>query len=203
MKRRDGFTLIEIMVALAVLAFSLATLMGVQALTVQKLMLADQMNIAAVLVRQKMLEVEEELRQDGFSRTISSDSGDFREAGFDLYEWDVEIEPVEITEDAEEQFVANIHGELFGEGTDGGEGSLTSSAAVSQYLPMIIAQVPHFINQVGERTRRITLVVSWESMLGPQTLTITEYFTVLDLEEAYPNGQEAGALPGGLGGGIQ
>ena len=81
-----------------------------------------------------------------------------------------------------DDYVANIHAELFGEGTTG-EGSLSGSAAVSQYLPMIIGQVPEFINQVGERTRKITLVVMWESLLGPQSLTVTQYFTVLELPE--------------------
>src|SRR5262249_40753801 len=66
---------------------------------------------------------------------------------------------------------------LFGEGASG-EGSLSGSAAVSQFLPMIIGQIPQFINQVGELTRKITLTVSWDSTMGSQTLTVTEYFVL-------------------------
>ena len=175
---REGFTLVETLVALAVLAFSLATLMGTQAVTAQKLAMANQMTTAALLVRHQMLIIEDELRDEGFSDTIDTDCGDFDEDAYSNYEWCVQIEPVEITDDAEDQFVANIHAELFGEGA-GGEGSLSGSAAVSRFLPMIIGQVPRFINQVGERTRKITLRILWESPLGPQELTVTQFF-VLD-----------------------
>lgn len=188
---QGGFTLVETLVALAILAFSLATLMGTQAVTAQKLAMANQMTTAALLVRQQMLAIEDELRQDGASDTVDTDCGDFDEDAFEDFEWCVEIEPVEVTDDAEDQFVANIHAELFGEGA-GGEGSLSGSAAVSRFLPMIIGQVPRFINQVGERTRKITLRILWESSLGPQELTVTQFFvleepsTVGGLESTIP-----------------
>lgn len=181
-RAQGGFTLIETLVALAILAFSLATLLGTQAVTAQQLRLADQMNIASLAVHDQMLAIEDQLRSDGFQDTIVTDCGDFDEEQYAIYEWCVEIEPVEISDDAEDQFVAEIQGELFGGGATG-EGSLSGSAAVSQYLPFIIGQVPRFINQVGERTRKITLEVKWESPFGEQTLTVTEYFTVMSAEE--------------------
>ena len=188
---RDGFTLVETLVALAILAFSLATLMGTQAVTAQKLAMANQMTTAAMLVRHQMLIIEDELRDEGFSETIDTDCGDFDEDAYEDYEWCVQIEPVEITDDAEDQFVANIHAELFGEGA-GGEGSLSGSAAVSRFLPMIIGQVPRFINQVGERTRKITLRILWESPLGPQELTVTQFFV---LDELNTTGGLESAVP--------
>lgn len=183
-----GFTLIEIMLALAVLAFSLATLMGTQASTIRMLTVADQMQVAAILVRAQMQALEEQLRQDGFQETILTDRGDFRDEGFEEYEWESQIEPVEITDDAEDQFVANIHAELFGEGTTG-EGSLSGAAAVSQFLPMIIAQVPEFINQVGQRTRKVILTITWESPMGPMSMTVSQFYTVLELEQTGGTGE--------------
>ena len=43
---------------------------------------------------------------------------------------------------------------------------------------MIIGQVPTFINRVGERTRKVTLTVSWPSRLGEHHLTVSQYFVV-------------------------
>lgn len=182
---KAGFTLVEMLIALAVLASSLAILLGSQAANVRSLELANQMHIASLLVHSQMLRVEEELRKEGFSTGITTSHGDFRDDGFDQYEWLVEIEPVEITDDASDQFVANVQAELFGDGTTGA-GSLTGSAAVSQFLPMLIGYVPQLINQVGERTRKITLTVSWESPFGPQDLTVTQYFTVMNPEDTQP-----------------
>ena len=56
---------------------------------------------------------------------------------------------------------------------------------------MIIGQVPRFINSVGERTRKITLTVAWESFGIPQELRVTQYFVLLQrdreaLEVAIP-----------------
>ncbi|MCA9565316.1 MAG: type II secretion system protein, partial [Myxococcales bacterium] len=53
-----GFTLIEVIVSLAILAFSLSTLMGLQALTTQQLRMAEQLNTGSMLVRLKMMAVE-------------------------------------------------------------------------------------------------------------------------------------------------
>lgn len=178
MTRTGGFTLIEMLIALAILAGSFTTLLAIQGNTVQSLEKADQLQIAAMLARGKMLDVEEDLRQHGFQTGIVTDDGDFDDEGFEGFEWIVEIEPVEISDESEDQFVANIHAELFGEGATGA-GSLTGSAAVSQYLPMIIGQVPRFINSVGERTRKITLTVAWECLGNPMELRVTQYFVLL------------------------
>ena len=177
LRKRGGFTLVEVLVAVAVLAFSLSVLMGTQSLVTQQLKLADQMYLAAILIHEQMLRIEDEIRQEGASETTDRDCGDFDEDQYEGFEWCVEIEPVEISDDAEDQFVANVHGELFGEGASG-EGSLSGSAAVSRFLPMIIGQVPQFINQVGERTRKITLTIEWEGPFGEQSLTVTQYFVL-------------------------
>ena len=50
---------------------------------------------------------------------------------------------------------------------------------------MIIGQVPEFINQVGERTRKIRLTVYWTALGGEQKLTVNQYYTVLRREDAY------------------
>jgi type II secretion system protein I len=69
----NGFTLLEVMVAMAILAISLTSLLGSQS---QSLYAADEANfsmISAFLAQEKMTEL---LAQDGY---LSDDSGDFGE----------------------------------------------------------------------------------------------------------------------------
>jgi prepilin-type N-terminal cleavage/methylation domain-containing protein len=185
---RSGFTLIEMLVAFFVLATALAVLVVKQAETLRGMRLAQEMNIAAMLVRSKMMDIEQQLETEGFQSTIYTDHGDFHEMGWDNYRWEAEVEPVEIDAESQDQFVADITTELYGEGSTG-EGTLSGSAAVSRYLPMIIGQVPEFINEVGERTRKIRLTVYWDTVAGEQKLTVNQYYTVLRREDAYLEGE--------------
>jgi prepilin-type N-terminal cleavage/methylation domain-containing protein len=71
MKRR-GFTLLEVMIALALLGFALVVLMRSTASNIQSSQAAHMMGIATDLARGKMYEIEELLIKDGFSDTDQS-----------------------------------------------------------------------------------------------------------------------------------
>ena len=64
---RRGFTLLEVMIALAILAVSLTILIGTQANSVHMTERASRMSAAAMLARSQMIDIEHELLSDGFS----------------------------------------------------------------------------------------------------------------------------------------
>jgi general secretion pathway protein I len=72
MRSRRGFTLLEVMVALALLGFALVVLMRSTASNIQSSQGAHMMGIATDLARGKMYEIEELLIKDGFSDTDQS-----------------------------------------------------------------------------------------------------------------------------------
>jgi general secretion pathway protein I len=86
--RTTGFTLLEVMVALAIIAISLMAVMGSQS---QSLSLAGEAKFnttAALLAQEKMAEVERNKKD-----YPSDDSGDFGE-DFPGYLWRVEVKDV-------------------------------------------------------------------------------------------------------------
>jgi general secretion pathway protein I len=192
--RRQGFTLIEVLIALAILAMALTVLLGTQAQSALMTERANRMALAALLTRSKMIDIEGELQHDGFSDMTAEDHGDFRDEGADDMTWESLVEVVEIPPEAEEQFVASVYSELFGE--DGEGGSLSGSSSVTSFMPMIVAQVPQFINQLGERMRKVTLTISWDERGGTQTLTVQQYVVNLN-----PHGEEGEVetVGGGIG----
>jgi len=84
-KRNSGFTLLEVMIALAIIAMVLVTVLASQS---QSLSLAGEAKFnttAALLAQSKLAEIEAENPEN-----LASDSGDFGE-NFPGYHWDLTV----------------------------------------------------------------------------------------------------------------
>ncbi|MBW1676821.1 MAG: type II secretion system minor pseudopilin GspI [Deltaproteobacteria bacterium] len=90
--KSSGFTLLEVMVAIAIIAIALTAVLGSQS---QSLSLASEAKFsttAAFLAQSKMAEIETEKVED-----LASDSGDFGE-DFLGYRWDQSVNDVTFDE---------------------------------------------------------------------------------------------------------
>lgn len=183
--QRRGYTLMEVLVALTILATGLTILLGTQASSARMSERANNMALAAMLVRSTMIEIEHQLVQEGFSDVTETANGDYRDQGFEDIEWEAVIEVIEITDESQEAFNTTVYEQLFGDGESGG--SLSGSTAVSSFLPMILAQVPPLINDMSQRARKVTVTVTWPEGSGELTLTVQQY--VVNLA---PGGDESG-----------
>ncbi len=90
-KTDSGFTLLEVMVAVAIIAISFVSLLGSQSQSVSVAAIARFETTASMLARQKLAE----LQLDDFD-DFGSGSGEF-EDDFAAYHWQVEVET--LTED--------------------------------------------------------------------------------------------------------
>lgn len=95
-RRRGGFTLIEVMLALAILGAALVILVKSIAGNITAAQDSFYMGVATELARGKMADLEEELLQEGFQETEQTDEGDFSEEGWAGITWAARIEPVEL-----------------------------------------------------------------------------------------------------------
>jgi type II secretion system protein I len=172
-KTLAGYTLMEVLVALTILATGLTILLGAQATASRMSERANSMALAALLARSQMIDIEHQLTQDGFSEMEERMKGDFRDFGFDDVEWDALVEVIEITPEAQEEFNSTIYNQLFGDGDEGG--ALSGSSGVSSFLPMIMAMIPEQLNAITERSRKVTLTVSWMEGRSELTLTVQQY----------------------------
>jgi general secretion pathway protein I len=175
----SGYSLIEVLIALAILSSALTILMGTMANSSQQAVFATQLTQASLLARAKMTDLEYEIMSDGFSTSDRRLSGNFSAEGYPDIRWEALIEPVEIPAEAQEAFLGQINAQLFG-GADAQAGALQGNVAFSSMLPMLMAQLPTMINQIGDKVRRVTLTVSFEFAGRTQPLEIMQY--VVDLE---------------------
>jgi len=90
MKRR-GFTLLEVMISLAILAVALVALSDLNGGAVQMHYYARRATQATLLLRGKMLDVEDQLQKDGPSDFDDEKHGTFEDDGAPDYAWRAEI----------------------------------------------------------------------------------------------------------------
>ena len=182
LKRRGGFSLIEVLLALAILASALTVLVGTVSHSGQQTIYSARLTQASLLARSKMVDLEYMIMEEGFSTAERTYGGYFDAEGYPDMRWEARIEPVEIPPEAREQFTAQVNRQLFG-GQEQDQGALTGNAAFSAMLPMLMGQLPEFVNQIGERVRRVTLTVYFEFAGRDVPLEITQYVVDLETDE--------------------
>jgi general secretion pathway protein I len=127
---QPGFTLLEVMVAIAILGLGLTTILSSQVGLFANTTHAGQLSIATGLVRCKMSEIEIELLKDGYSLTDQTDEGqcceDSDQSDFTCH-W--KIEKVELPPPPEGDIFANMEDE---EGAQDMAGPLGALAAIEQ-----------------------------------------------------------------------
>lgn len=170
--RPRGFTLLEVLIALAILASALTVLMGTMANSGQQAAFSNDLTTATMLARSKMIDLEYELMEEGFSTSDQTFRGNFSEEGHPEITWEASVRQVEIPEEAKEEFLGQINAQLFGGQS---EGALKGNAAFSAMLPMLIGQLPEMINRIGQKVRRVDLVVEFPFGGNTYPIHVTEY----------------------------
>lgn len=94
-RRTDsGFTLLEIMVAVAILASTLVVLLSIVTNNVRSTNHAKMTTAATFLARTKMVEIEDEILDNGFTDNDESKAGTFRDLGYPQFRFDTLIERI-------------------------------------------------------------------------------------------------------------
>lgn len=151
-KNSSGFTLLEVMVAVAILAISLSVLLSFQGNTLLVSGRQENITIATMLARQKMVEIELELEEGMRKGEFPDDRSD--EAVFDPpfedYRWKMSVKKVELP--------APVVGE---------EGSVQD---------MIGKQLSQ---EIAKTVRELRLEISWDEMGEPQSVEVVTHLVRL------------------------
>jgi len=86
---RRGFTLLEVMVSLAILAMSLVAAFDVVGGALRNHERTRHLELATLLARGKLIEVEARFEEDGFRDFEESEDGTFEEEGHPEVAWSV------------------------------------------------------------------------------------------------------------------
>jgi len=158
---QGGFSLLEVMVALAILAMALVVLVGISTDNVRNTQHAKMTTIATFLARAKMAEVEDTVLEEGFTDNDELDEGDFGDQGWPDIHWKTAIEKVELPTDMAQQTQEAAQGAM----QEHSDNPLAAMAGfMGGFMSMLIEPI-----RVGleEAVRRVTVTVSWHEAGRP------------------------------------
>lgn len=122
-RRRRGFTLLEVVVALGILGVSLVSLLNINSQAVTSHVYAKKLTVATLLARSKMTDLEQDLYDKPLSVDDEEDEGDFSEEGFSSYKWRSKIIVPKTNGLTPEQLFGALFNLPLGMGGDGKDGA--------------------------------------------------------------------------------
>ncbi|MEE9386281.1 MAG: prepilin-type N-terminal cleavage/methylation domain-containing protein [Nannocystaceae bacterium] len=93
-----GFTLLEVLIAVAILAVSLSSLFGSQLASLRATQYARGLTAAAFLAEYQLLEIQETMRKDGWIENDKRYEGDFAEQGWPSIRYVCMVDFIELPE---------------------------------------------------------------------------------------------------------
>ena len=200
---RRGFTLLEVMISLAILAIALVAISGLNGGAVTMHAYGRRATEATLLLRGKMLDVEDDLEKNGFSDFDDEKHGDFTDDGAPAYTWSAEILRPDVRLDPA-QLLSLIGGGSQGQAGASRSGSLASAASAlagsllggSGTAPglsgggaaalmsgpiggVLQGQATTFIETLKKSVREIRLTVSWTDGKDRRSVSASQIVVIL------------------------
>jgi general secretion pathway protein I len=187
-----GFTLLEVMIAVAILSMTLVTLLSIVTSNIRATHHAKLTTAATFLARAKMIDLEDQVLENGFSTSDESAQGTFKEQGHPELRWDSMIERVELPADA----ALKQRDEAQDKAKD------EPSNPMSLISGFLGGMMSSFIEPIRlglqEAVRRVTVHVTWDEAGRPdQTIEVVQYLADPSKLDAALTG--GGAAAGALG----
>jgi len=193
-----GFSLLEVMIALGILAMSLTVLLESQASSVNNAGRSRDLSIATLLARSKMIDLEQNLFDEGFTVGDTEDEGDFEEEGFEDIKWKSKISEVELDLSS----LAGLCGAFSGggeEGEEGGESAMDCEGLLGGMGGMEGA-LSAFTGEISQSLRLMSLTVTWPVGKYSESLSVRAMITRDDfgIQRVDPGAMTgSGAIGGG------
>lgn len=211
-----GFTLLETVVALAILAMALMAIFDLNAGAVSNHTYTKKLTVATLLARSKMTDLEQQLHDEGFSSDDDELSGDFSDEGWSQFKWRARIIAPKTQGVSPEQMVSAIFNVPLtpGEGLEGmfdafgGGGNELPPGAEQQgggimaaMGPLVQGQFTQMVDQITKSVREVHLTVSWRDGTQVESFDLVTHLVSLGPGSDRNGGASGGSAGGGGGGG--
>lgn len=215
-RRSAGFTLLEMMIAMAILAGALVWLTVGVSRNIKAENHAKLMTTATFLARQRMVDLEDELYEKGFGEFEKELNGGFDDKGFSRFAWKAIVDKVELPSAEQLQTVLS-NAQQARQTLAGGGGDQTTTqqaglgqnpAGVDSSSNPLSAGASALSSQFGvikdvleQAIRRVTVKVQWtEGNKTPEEVEVVAYYVdVRRVDQAIQIGNAAAAGATGSG----
>jgi general secretion pathway protein I len=178
-----GFTLLEVMVALAIMAASLMAISEVVGGALRNHVRAQRLDTATLLARGKMVEVQAAFERKGFRDFDESDDGTFEAEGHPEIRWKLEARRPTVDLGPKAVLAALTGGKTL-------EELLPPPDQAPQLGPVqaaMNAMIQPILTQIGEQlkssVREVRLTVSWQDGRTVESFDVATHLVVITPEE--------------------
>lgn len=158
-RRNSGFSLLEVMIAMTIMAMALAAIYTSQSDGIFRTIKTRELNIAGWLAKNKMVESEHLYEGKAFDELPKGETSEKFKAPFDRFTWTREIKEIKFPD-------LPIGGGKEGEGTP--ESLRILAKALTKYF--------------NKALREMVVTVKWDRGAGEQKLQLTTYLLDLNAE---------------------
>lgn len=191
------------MIALAILAMSFTALLGTQSQAMIITSYIRDVSVAGLLTRGKLTDLEHHYKTEGFGTFDEEEEGDFGDEGYPKFKWSVKLEKIEAEEGVLEDITSQLPQDpeaIKEQMTASGPFAGADLGGMNFNPSMIFQGLPMFLEQLGEKVRRVTFKVEWpEGRKGKRSMSVNTFFVLF--EEIQKKADDAEAVSDVLGGG--
>ena len=201
-RRIRGFTLLEVMISLAILAISLVAISGLNGGAVAMESYSRRATEATLLLRAKMNDVEEQLQKDGFSDFDDEKRGSFDDEGARGFAWRAEILKPDVQLDASQllnllgaggsapgdasksggaltQGLAAAAAAIGGTTNTGGAPGPSTTAAGGPLGGLLQTQAQGFLETLRKSVRELRVTVTWQDGKQERSVSASQEIVIL------------------------
>lgn len=180
-RKQAGFTLLEVMIAMSILAVSLVSLYITTGRAIRVSHHARAMTQATFLCRQKMAEIQNEFITEGFKDEagVKEDRGEFQESAFKQFRYVTIIEKIRLPATDQMQSAAT---KLIQDKQSAASKNKPSTSSSSSGSGNLGGSMSNFLGPVKDMLeqgiRRVTVRIQWdEPGLPDQQVEVVAFFT--------------------------
>jgi general secretion pathway protein I len=203
-KSTAGFTLLEVMIALGILAVALMAIGDLNGGAIRMHAYSKRLTIAVQLARGKMLDVQQMLKKDGLSDYSKEYHGDFEEEGWPEFKWraqvikpDFSVDPTTamnklsgglgIDPAAQGGILGQLGGAAGATGATGGSSPLPGGAGGAAgagglggpMAGLMDGQLKAISETIKSSVRELKLTVSWKNGTQEDSFDVVEHIVVM------------------------
>lgn len=174
MNRARAFSLLEVMVALAILSVGLVSLLQVQSRSAQLAIEARELTVATMLARSKLYDCQHDLLKKGFSIGDYDEEGNFDDDGYPKFFWECHAYAPEMpTGDGVGDMSSAAS--MFGSGAAADAAGAATPPGAEMGMGMLAPVIQQMASVMKDSIRELVVIVRWGEGEDRQELRVTTH----------------------------